>query len=107
MAAAPEGGEYASARMVNAFVLIQAVPDRIADLADELADEDGVAEVYSVAAESADLVAIVRVRRHDDLADLVTRRIAGHDGIVATTTMIAFQAYSRHDLEAMWDLGSE
>lgn len=91
--------------MVHAFVLINAEPARIADLATELAEVDGVAEVYSVAGDE-DLVAIVRVRHHDELADVVTRRINEHDGIVATRTLIAFQAYSRHDLEAMWDLGA-
>lgn len=90
--------------MVNAFVLIEAEPARIAALAEELADVEGVAEVYSVAGE-ADLVAIVRVKHHDDLADVVTRRIADHDGILATRTLVAFKAYSRHDLDAMWDLG--
>jgi DNA-binding Lrp family transcriptional regulator len=90
--------------MVHAFVLIDAEPARIADLASELADVDGVAEVYSVAGE-ADLVAIVRVRHHDELAEVVTRRIFSHPGIVETRTLIAFQAYSRHDLDAMWDLG--
>ena len=92
--------------MVHAFVLIDAEPARIADLAEELADVPGVAEVYSVAGE-ADLVAVVRVRRHEDLADVVTRRVSALDGIVATRTLIAFQAYSRHDLEALWDLGAE
>jgi len=91
--------------MVHAFVLIDAEPARIADLAAELADVEGVAEVYSVAGE-ADLVAIVRVRHHDDLADVVTRHIADLRGIVATRTLIAFRAYSRHDLEAMFDLGA-
>jgi DNA-binding Lrp family transcriptional regulator len=91
--------------MVHAFVLIDAEPGRIADLAVELADVEGVAEVYSVAGE-ADLVAIVRVRQHEELADVVTRRIAGMPGIVLTRTLIAFQAYSRLDLEAMWDLGT-
>jgi DNA-binding Lrp family transcriptional regulator len=91
--------------MVHAFVLIDAEPPRIATLAGELADVAGVAEVYSVAGE-ADLVAVVRVRRHDELADVVTRRIASLPGIVATRTLIAFQAYSRHDLEAMFDLGA-
>jgi DNA-binding Lrp family transcriptional regulator len=91
--------------MVNAFVLIEAEPARIAALAAELADVDGVAEVYSVAGE-ADLVAIVRVRKHDELADVVTRRIADHEGILATRTLVAFKAYSRHDLDAMWDLGA-
>jgi DNA-binding Lrp family transcriptional regulator len=92
--------------MVHAFVLIDAAPARIADLATELADVEGVAEVYSVAGE-ADLVAVVRVRAHGDLADVVTRRISGLEGIIDTRTLIAFQAYSRHDLEAMWELGAD
>lgn len=91
--------------MVHAFVLIDAAPGRIADLATELADVDGVAEVYSVSGDT-DLIAIVRVRHHDELADVVTRRISVLPGIVGTRTMIAFQAYSRHDLEAMWDIGA-
>lgn len=92
--------------MLNAIVLLKAAPARVADLAGELADVDGVAEVYSVAGE-VDLVAIVRVRHHDDLADVVTRRIAALPGITETRTMIAFQAFSRHDLDALWDLGAE
>jgi len=92
------------AGVVHAFVLIDAEPARIAALAGELADVDGVAEVYSVAGE-ADLVAIVRVRHHDELADVVTGRISSLPGITNTRTLIAFRAYSRHDLEAMWDLG--
>ena len=91
--------------MVHAFVLIEAELAQVADLAEALADVDGVAEVYSVAGEDADLVAIVRVRRHEDLAEVVTRRIAALRGILGTSTMIAFKSYSRHDLEAMWDLG--
>jgi DNA-binding Lrp family transcriptional regulator len=91
--------------MVHAFVLIDAEPARIADLAGELADVEGVAEVYSVAGD-ADLVAIIRVRQHDELADVVTRRIADLSGIVATRTLVAFRAYTRHDLEAMFDLGA-
>ena len=92
--------------MVNAFVLLKAVPSRVADLASELADVDGIAEVYSVAGE-VDLVAIVRVRHHDELAEVVTRRIAGLDGITETRTMIAFKAFSHHDLDAMWSIGTD
>jgi DNA-binding Lrp family transcriptional regulator len=92
--------------MVSAFVLIRAEPARIADLASELIDIEGVAEVYSVTGDE-DLVAIVRVRHHEDLADVVTRHIVERPGILSTRTMIAFKAYSRHDLEAMWSLGSE
>lgn len=90
--------------MLTAFVSIHAEPDRIPELASEIADVEGVSEVYSVTGD-LDLVAIVRVREHERLAEVVTRRIARLEGIVHTTTMIAFQAYSRHDLEAMWGLG--
>jgi hypothetical protein len=37
----------------------------------------------------------------------VTRHISGLDGIVHTTTMIAFRAYSQHDLDSMWGLDIE
>jgi DNA-binding Lrp family transcriptional regulator len=90
--------------MVHAFLLIRAEPARVAALADELADVDGIAEVYSVAGE-VDLVAVVRVARHDDLADVVTRRVAALAGITETRTMVAFQAFSKRDLDALWDLG--
>ena len=92
--------------MLSAFVLIDAEPARVADLASELADVDGVAEVYSVAGD-CDIVAVVRVRHHDDLADVVTRRVAALPGIVATRTMVAFKAYSERDIAALWDLGSD
>ena len=65
----------------------------------------GITEVFSVAGGVADLIAIVRVRHHDDLAEVVTGRIATLPGIESTTTLVAFKAYSRHDLEAIWDLG--
>jgi len=92
--------------MVSAFVLIKAEPARIAGLADELTDLDGVSEVYSVAGE-VDLIAIVRVREHDQLAEVVTRRINDLPGIVETRTMIAFKAYSHHDLDALFSIGTE
>ena len=92
--------------MVHSFVLIDAEPARVADLAVELAGVEGVAEVYSVAGH-ADIVAVVRVRHHEELADVVTRRISTLPGIVDTRTLIAFQAYSKHDLEAIWDIGQE
>lgn len=95
-----------SAIMVHAFVLIDAEPSRVADLASEMAELDGVSEVYSVSG-PADLIAVVRVRRHDQLAEVVTRHMAALGGIRDTKTLIAFQAYSRHDLESIWDLGPE
>lgn len=92
--------------MFAAFVLIDAEPRRIPDVAQELADIDGVAEVYSTAGE-ADLVAVVRVRRHEDLADVVTRRISGVGGVTGTRTLVAFQAFGKRDVAAMWDLGTD
>jgi DNA-binding Lrp family transcriptional regulator len=91
--------------VVHAFVLIDADMARIAPLCEELAATDGVTEVFSVAGGLADIIAVVRVRHHEELADVVTRRIATLGGIEETTTLVAFQAYSRHDLETMWDLG--
>jgi DNA-binding Lrp family transcriptional regulator len=92
--------------MVHAFLLIKAEPARVADLAGSLADVEGIAEVYSVAGD-VDLVGIVRVPHHDDLAEVVTKRVAALPGIIETRTMVAFQAFSKHDLDALWDLGSE
>jgi DNA-binding Lrp family transcriptional regulator len=65
-----------------------------------------VAEVYSVAGD-VDLVAIIRVRHHDDLAEVVTRHISTLSGVRETRTMIAFKAFSKHDLDAMWSLGTD
>jgi DNA-binding Lrp family transcriptional regulator len=91
--------------VITAFVLINAQQARIADLAQELAEVDGVYEVYSVAG-SVDIVAVIRVRDHDDLAEVVTKRMSALTGIVDTNTLLAFRAYSRHDLEAMFSLGT-
>jgi DNA-binding Lrp family transcriptional regulator len=92
--------------MLHAFLMIRAVPQRVAALAEELADVPGIAEVYSVAGD-VDLIGIVRVAHHDDLASVVTGRVAALEGIIETRTMVAFQAFSRHDLDALWDLGTE
>jgi hypothetical protein len=49
----------------------------------------------------------VRVREHDDLAKVVTQQLTRLDGIERTQTMVAFQQFSAHDLEAMFGLGLE
>ncbi len=51
------------------------------------------------------MIAIIRVRDNEDIADLVTRKMLDVDGIERTETMIAFKAYSRHDLEAVFSIG--
>jgi DNA-binding Lrp family transcriptional regulator len=92
--------------MITAIVLINTAQGCTQEVAQALIDLPGVTEAYSVAG-PYDLVAIARVRHHDDLADLVAGRIQKIPGIGATNTLIAFQAYSRRDLEAMWDIGNE
>ncbi len=91
--------------MITAIVLINTVQGRTPEIAQALIDNPGVTEAYSVAGQY-DLVAIVRVRHHDDLADLVAGHLQKIPGITATNTLIAFRAYSQRDLEAMWDVGN-
>jgi len=90
--------------MVNAIVLIQAKRDMIPETVDTLVEMDGVAEVYSVAGEY-DIVAIIRVKENEQLAELVTRRMLKVEGIEKTSTLIAFEAFSKHDLERMFSIG--
>ncbi len=86
--------------------MVSAAVDRIPEVAQAIADLEGVTEVYSVAGD-VDLVAMVRVRRHEDLNETIAGRLNKVDGVQATTTLIAFQAYSKHDLEATFSLGIE
>lgn len=90
--------------MTHAVVLIEAERDALATLGGALAETDGVAEAYSVTGEW-DFVAIVRVPDHEQLADVVTGEISALPGVARTQTMVAFAAYSRHDLEAMFSIG--
>jgi DNA-binding Lrp family transcriptional regulator len=89
---------------VHAVVLIQCEIDEIPEAAQALAEIDGVTEVYSVAGEF-DLIAIVRVAEHDDLAKVIPGGIAKVDGVERTETLISFQVYSRHDLERLFSIG--
>jgi DNA-binding Lrp family transcriptional regulator len=90
--------------MTHAIVLVEAERDAMPTLGGILADVEGVREAYSVTGEW-DYVAIVHVRRHDELADVVTGRIGQLEGVRRTQTMVAFEAFSRHDLEALFDIG--
>lgn len=90
--------------MVTAIMLMNCARASIAEVAEKLAEVDGIAEVYSVAGK-VDLVAIVRVPHNDDLADLVTGRLKDVEGITHTETLIAFRAFSRHDLESLFSIG--
>ena len=90
--------------MTHAVVLIEAERDAIADLGGRLADVDGVAEAYSVTGEW-DFVAILRVHEHEQLAEIVTTRLLRVPGVQRTQTMVAFEVFSRHDLDAMFSIG--
>lgn len=92
--------------MITAIVNINCAVDKIPEVAQAIADLDGVTEVYSVAGD-IDLVAMVRVRRHEQLADVIAGSLNKVAGVRSTQTLIAFQAYSRHDLEATFSLGLE
>ncbi|GMA19410.1 transcriptional regulator [Arsenicicoccus piscis] len=90
--------------VISAIVLINADVDRIPEVAEAVADLDGVTEVYSVTGD-VDLIAMVRVRRHEDFADVIADQLNKVDGVLGTSTHIAFRSYSKHDLEAAFSLG--
>ena len=92
--------------MVTAIILINVGQGKVPEVAEALMRLPGVAEAYSVAG-SYDLVAIARVRQHEELADLVAGQLQSIPGITATNTLIAFRAYSQRDLAAMWEIGFE
>ena len=91
--------------MTHAIVLIEAERDAMGSLGGALADIDGVAEAYSVTGEW-DFVAMLRVRSPEEVAEVVTGRFASLAGVRRTHTMVAFEVFSQHDLEALFSIGS-
>lgn len=92
--------------MITAIALIDADVASIPEVCQQVAALPGVSEVYSVTGDT-DLIAMVRVRQHEDLADVVANRIGKVAGVLATRTYIAFQSYSQHDLEQAFALGAD
>ena len=90
--------------MITAIVLIETEVDTIPEAAEKIAEIEAVSEVYSVTGDT-DLVAMVRVREHEALADVIADRISKVPGVIGTRTYIAFRTYSRHDLDAAFNLG--
>ncbi|SDJ13469.1 transcriptional regulator, AsnC family [Frankineae bacterium MT45] len=90
--------------MITAIVLVSVESDSIPEVAQQLADLDGVSEVYSVSGD-VDLIVIVRVREFDDVAAVIAGRISKVPGVLHTDTHIAFRAYSQHDLDAAFSIG--
>lgn len=90
--------------MTHAIVLIKADRDAMATLGSALVELEGVAEAYTVTGEW-DFVAIVRVPRHEQLAETITGELLQLPGVAGTQTMVAFEAFSRHDLESLFSIG--
>ena len=91
--------------MITAIVFVRADVSRIPEVAEEIASLAGVSEVYSVTG-AIDLIALVRVADHDQIAEVVADRLNKVQGVLSTETHIAFRAYSAHDLEAAFSLGN-
>ncbi|GHH62822.1 transcriptional regulator [Streptosporangium violaceochromogenes] len=90
--------------MITAIVHINAEVDRIPEVAQAIAEIDGVSEVYSITGEY-DLMAMVRVSAYEEIAEIVPGRLNKVAGVLHTETHIAFRTYSRHDLEAAFSIG--
>lgn len=91
--------------MITAIVFIQVEVSRINETAETIAEIDGVSEVYSVTGD-LDLIALVRVREHEDVARVIAGKVNKVTGVLSTQTQIAFQTFSRHDLEAAFSIGT-
>ncbi len=90
--------------MITAIVFVKADVARIPEVAEAIAALDGISEVYSVTGQ-VDLIVMVRVRNHEDVAAVVADQLNKVPGVTSTETHIAFRAYSRHDLESAFALG--
>ena len=90
--------------MITAIVFVKAEVARIPEVAEAIAALEGVSEVYSVTGQ-VDLIVMVRVRRHEEVAEVVADQLNKVPGVTSTETHIAFRAYSRHDLESAFALG--
>jgi DNA-binding Lrp family transcriptional regulator len=92
--------------MITALVLINVQRAKVNETAEALLEIEGVSEVYSVTGEY-DLVAVLRLQNYEDLAEVVTNRMIRISSITKTHTLMAFQCYSRADLQQAWDIGVE
>mgnify|MGYP001813029402 CR=1 FL=1 len=92
--------------MVNAIVLLNVQSDKINQVAEELVELDGISEVYSVAGQ-VDLVVIIRARDDEQIAALVTEKMLQVEGLLSSETLIAFRAFSQHDLDGMFSVGMD
>ena len=73
--------------MFTAIVLIDVEASRIPEAAAAIGEVPGVSEVYSVTGD-VDLIAMVRVREHHELADVIADHVSKVDGVLRTQTLI-------------------
>lgn len=90
--------------MLTAIVMIDVEPDSVQEVAEQAVALNHVDEVYSVTGDF-DLIALVRVAEHEQLAEVITGRLSKIPGIRATQTHLAFRTYSSKDLDAAFSLG--
>ncbi len=92
--------------MVTAIVLLNVERNAVNSVAEKLVEVRGITEVYSVAGQY-DLAVMIRVKDNDAMAEVVTEKMLAIDEITASETLIAFRAYSKHDLDSMFSIGFE
>ncbi len=92
--------------MISAVVLLNVQRGEVNQAAQRLLEIEGVSEVYSVTGDY-DLVALLRLQHYEDLADVVTTHMIKIPAILKTNTLMAFQCYSKADLQQAWDIGVE
>ena len=90
--------------MNTAIVFITTAVDQVSEVAEEVAALDSVTEVYSVTGD-VDLIAVAKVSRHEEFHDVIADRLNKVEGVLQTSTHIAFRTYSSEDLEAGFDIG--
>jgi DNA-binding Lrp family transcriptional regulator len=91
--------------MVTAVVLINTARGKVEETGTAIAAVPGVSEVFSVAGR-VDLVANIRVKTNEELAEVVAQRLAAIEGVTATETLIAFRVYSQEDVEGAFSIGA-
>jgi DNA-binding Lrp family transcriptional regulator len=92
--------------VITAIVQVKAAVDRIPEIAEAITAIEGVSEVYSVTGEF-DLIVMVRVPHHNDLAEVIPGKVNKVPGVAHTATHIAFRTYSKNDLDAAFSIGLE
>ena len=89
---------------MTAIVLINTDGSAVEETAQELAEMEGVAHVYSVTG-PYDIVATIRAKDDEEMAGLVTGPLMRLEAIRKTITLIAIEKYGTEDLEHIFSIG--